>query len=43
MQKNDQKCSKKKRRNQKHLYSEGRKNGTRKDMCFFLKKKNKTN
>ena len=28
----------KKRRNQKHLYSEGRKNGTRKDMCFLKKK-----
>ena len=26
-------------RNQKQLYSEGRKNGTRKEMCFFSKKK----
>ena len=32
MQKSDQKSSKK-RRNQEHLYPEGRKNGTRKDMC----------
>ena len=31
--KSDHKSSKK-RRNQKHLSLEGRKNGTRKDMCF---------
>ena len=37
--KSDHKSSKKRRRNQKHLYLDGRKNGTRKDMCFFFLKK----
>ena len=36
--KSDQKSSKK-RRNQKHLYLDGRENGTRKDMCSKKKKK----
>ena len=31
----------KRRRNQKHLYPEGRKNGTRKDLCSKKKKRRK--
>ena len=30
-----------KKKNQKHLYPEGRKNGTRKDMCSKMKKRRK--
>ena len=40
MQKDDPKFFFKKR-NLKHLYPEGRKNGTRKDMCFKKKKRRK--